>query len=117
MRIRTFSARALAVVALGVVAVACGDDNDNSAPSTQAPAATQPPAATDPMTTEPMSTEPMTTEPMMDSTQICDADSIVEAVESGPAAGTLSGMSADPVGTAASNNPVLTTLTAAVTEA
>jgi uncharacterized surface protein with fasciclin (FAS1) repeats len=53
----------------------------------------------------------------VDSTEACDADAIVEAVEGGQDEGTLSGMTDDPVGTAASNNPVLTTLTTAVTEA
>lgn len=38
-------------------------------------------------------------------------------MESGPDEGTLDGMTDDPVGTAASNNPVLTTLVTAVQEA
>jgi uncharacterized surface protein with fasciclin (FAS1) repeats len=38
----------------------------------------------------------------------------VAAVEGGPAEGTLGGMTDDPVATAASNNPVLTTLVSAV---
>ena len=49
-----------------------------------------------------------------DSTKICDKASIVKAVQGGGQKGTLEGMATDPVGTAASNNPVLTTLTAAV---
>ncbi|MEE8599534.1 fasciclin domain-containing protein [Euzebya tangerina] len=48
------------------------------------------------------------------SAEICDTDAIVEAVQGGDEAGTLEGMADDPVGTAASNNPVLTTLTTAV---
>src|SRR5690606_10328675 len=53
----------------------------------------------------------------VDSTEACDADAIVAAVEGGPEEGTLAGMTDDPVGTAASSNPVLTTLVTAVTEA
>ena len=52
-----------------------------------------------------------------DSAEICDTDALVEAVESGPEDGTLAGMADDPVGTAASSNPVLTTLVTAVVEA
>jgi uncharacterized surface protein with fasciclin (FAS1) repeats len=53
----------------------------------------------------------------VDSAEICETDELVEAVEGGDDEGTLEGMTDDPVGTAASNNPVLTTLTTAVTEA
>ena len=52
-----------------------------------------------------------------DSTTICDTDALVEAVQSGAEEGTLEGMADDPVGTAASSNPVLTTLVTAVSEA
>ncbi len=52
-----------------------------------------------------------------DSAEICDAEGLVEAVESGPEDGTLAGMADDPVGTAASSNPVLTTLVTAVSAA
>ena len=97
------------VLALGLFAAACGDDSDSSdsaAEETSAP-------ADDTMAEEPMTEE---TTPV-DSATICDADALVEAVESGPEDGTLAGMTDDPVGTAASSNPVLTTLTTAVTEA
>ena len=52
-----------------------------------------------------------------DSSTICDTDALVEAVQSGAEEGTLEGMADDPVGTAASSNPVLTTLVTAVSEA
>ena len=52
-----------------------------------------------------------------DSAEICDAEGLVEAVETGPDEGTLAGMTDDPVATAASSNPVLTTLVGAVGEA
>jgi transforming growth factor-beta-induced protein len=48
------------------------------------------------------------------SATICDQAGLVAAVEGGAAEGTLAGMADDPVGTAASNNPVLTTLVTAV---
>lgn len=125
---------ALVLAALSLTAAACGSDDEAS--TTVAPAATAAPA-TDAMTTEPMSTEPMSTEPMgtepmstdsmttepmstdgtgamADSSTICTADDLVAAVEGGDEQGTLDGMTDDPVATAASNNPVLTTLTAAV---
>jgi uncharacterized surface protein with fasciclin (FAS1) repeats len=96
--------RILALVfALGLVAAACGDDteSDDSAPEeTSAPADDSGDSATP-----------------ANSAEICDTDGLVEAVESGPEEGTLAGMTDDPVGTAASSNPVLTTLVTAVTEA
>ncbi len=51
------------------------------------------------------------------SAEACDASQITAMVQSGADQGTLEGMTDDPVGTAASNNPVLTTLTQAVTAA
>ena len=69
------------------------------------------------MTTEPMTTEPMGTEPMATDGDMMGA--------SGPACGSLptdgegslAGMADDPAATAASNNPELSTLVAAVTAA
>jgi transforming growth factor-beta-induced protein len=52
-----------------------------------------------------------------DSAQVCNADGLVTAVEGGPTEGTLAGMTDDPVATAASSNPVLTTLVTAVGDA
>jgi len=53
-------------------------------------------------------------EEMVSSAEICDADAIVAAVQGGDSEGTLDGMTDDPVATAASNNPILTTLVTAV---
>ncbi|MET0160161.1 MAG: fasciclin domain-containing protein [Acidimicrobiales bacterium] len=104
--------RILALVfALGLVAAACGDDSDSSESASDASAA----PADD--TTAPDDTEMTDDTTPVDSSTICDTDGLVEAVESGPEDGTLAGMADDPVGTAASSNPVLTTLVAAVTEA
>ncbi|MGH9209294.1 MAG: fasciclin domain-containing protein [Acidimicrobiales bacterium] len=98
---------------IGLTAAACGDDDDSDAASdsgsetdtTEAPAADDEPAG-DEAAGQPA-----------ESSEICDTDQLVTAVEGGPAEGTLNGMTDDPVGTAASNNPVLTTLVTAVGEA
>lgn len=108
--------------ALAVFVAACGDDDDSadatsddtsadtSADDTSADDTTADDTADD-------TTSDDTADAPVDSATICDTDALVEAVESGPAEGTLSGMTDDPVGTAASNNPVLTTLVTAVSEA
>ena len=92
-------------LALGLVTAACtSDDSGDSASSGDT---TEADAGSD----STMATE------AAHSTGICDTDGLVEAVESGPDQGTLAGMTDDPVGTAASSNPVLTTLVSAVTAA
>ncbi len=99
------------VLALGLVTAACGDDSessDSASDETSAP-------ADDTMATDDTAMSEDTTP--VDSSAICDTDGLVEAVESGPEDGTLAGMADDPVGTAASSNPVLTTLVSAVTAA
>ena len=55
--------------------------------------------------------------PIRDEAHYAELLAFVDAVESGPEQGTLAGMTDDPVGTAASSNPVLTTLVSAVSEA
>jgi uncharacterized surface protein with fasciclin (FAS1) repeats len=94
---------------LALLGVGCGDDDDDAAEDASATETTESDAADD-------ATDEADAAPA-DSAEICDADAIVAAVEGGSEEGTLEGMTDDPVGTAASNNPVLTTLTAAVTEA
>jgi uncharacterized surface protein with fasciclin (FAS1) repeats len=103
-RFRLFRVVGLAL-SLSLVAAACGDDDDSSA-GTSGDDTTE--------TTEAMGDESAAP---VNSAEACDADAIVAAVESGPEAGTLAGMTDDPVGTAASSNPVLTTLVTAVVEA
>ncbi len=99
---------AFVLASLSLVAAACGsDDNDTAA----TPVATEAPASTGVADTTAM---PDTTMAAMPSSEICDTDGLVAAVQGGAEAGTLEGMADDPVATAASNNPVLTTLTAAV---
>jgi transforming growth factor-beta-induced protein len=111
MKSSKFARGALALAALSLVAAACGDDEDNTT-TTPAPVATDAPSTEAPPATEPMTTEPAGE--MTPSSEICEADDIVAAVQGGAAEGTLEGMSDDPVATAASNNPVLTTLVTAV---
>ena len=109
-RFRPFRVIALAL-SLALVAAACGDDDDT--------------AASDDTAVEDTATEDMASDDTMaeddaapaSSAEACDADAIVAAVQGGADEGTLEGITDDPVGTAASNNPVLTTLVTAVGEA
>jgi transforming growth factor-beta-induced protein len=94
------------VAALSLLTAACGDDDDDAAATDT--------EQTDEATT---TTEATDADAAADSTQLCDASDLVDAVESGPDEGTLDGMTDDPVATAASSNPVLTTLVTAVGEA
>lgn len=121
---RTRLSAIAAVAALSLFAAACGDDGDDAA-TTDAPTATEAggddtmgsePMGTEPMGSEPMGTDPMGSEPM-------GTDDGGTAMEpSGPACasvpadgeGSFSGMADDPAATAASNNPELSTLVAAV---
>lgn len=98
----------LALAAFSMVAAACGEDKDTSS-TTAAPAESVAPETTEAMTEDTMAVTP--------SSEICDTDALVAAVQGGDSEGTLEGMTNDPVATAASNNPVLTTLVAAVTAA
>jgi uncharacterized surface protein with fasciclin (FAS1) repeats len=104
MRHTTWTGAVGLALALTLTAAACSDDDED--------------AATDATTTtEASSDTTMAEEPDSASAVACDAAAIVDAVEGGATEGTLQGMTDDPVATAASNNPVLTTLTAAVGEA
>jgi uncharacterized surface protein with fasciclin (FAS1) repeats len=98
-----------ALAALSLTVAACGGDDDDAAASDTTAESSD--------TTMADSSDAAATDMPTDSAEICDTDQLVEAVESGPEEGTLSGMTDDPVGTAASSNPVLTTLVTAVTEA
>lgn len=111
-------------LSLSLVAAACGgDDDDAAAPTsgeesdtTEATDTSDTTMADDGMADDGMADE-AEGQPAPSSAEICDTDELVEAVEGGPDEGTLAGMTDDPVGTAASNNPVLTTLVTAVSEA
>lgn len=95
--------------ALTLFVAACGDDDDADTASAADDSGGDTAGDSDNTTED--------TEAPADSASICDADALVNAVEAGPDEGTLAGMTDDPVGTAASNNPVLTTLVTAVTQA
>ncbi len=97
------------LVALSLLAAACSDDDDTASTDTTDEAG----AADDSTTTTTSDGGAGDVDPAT----ICDTDALVEAVEGGPEEGTLAGMTDDPVATAASSNPVLTTLVTAVTEA
>lgn len=115
---RTRPARTLAALTtLGLIATACGDDSDDDAATTE-PAAEQ--------TTAPEPTEAPMTTPETDPETTEMADMMGDMMGAyGPACsavpadgeGSFSGMADDPAATAASNNPVLSTLVTAVTEA
>lgn len=110
MRTRTSRARtaALAAIAsLSLIAAACGGDDDDAADTS--------PAATEPMMTEPMGTMPMGTDGG-DTDMMGASGSACGAVPT-DGEGSFAGMADDPAATAASNNPELTTLVAAVTAA
>jgi uncharacterized surface protein with fasciclin (FAS1) repeats len=95
-----------AIAALSLVAAACGDDDDDDAAS----AATQPePAATAAPAESAMSEEAS----QMAGAQFGPACSAVPA----DGEGSFGGMADDPAATAASNNPVLSTLVTAVMQA
>lgn len=98
-----------------LLAAACSDDGDDAA--TDASGQSDGGAASgDEGMTDGGATDGDAAAPV-DSAEVCDADGLVEAVEGGPDEGTLAGMTDDPVATAASSNPVLTTLVSAVGEA
>jgi uncharacterized surface protein with fasciclin (FAS1) repeats len=97
-------------IGLSLFASACSDGDDDTATS-ESPVAETP---GDGMTDTGPDESPAAAAP---SAEICDADALVDAVEGGPDEGTLAGMTDDPVATAASSNPVLTTLVTAVSEA
>lgn len=99
----------LAVLAcLSLVAAACGDDGDEDA------------GTSDSTTTEQATDESMTETTMDDGSSSMDVpEPVGDACGEIPAegAGSSAGMAADPAATAASNNPLLSTLVAAVTAA
>jgi uncharacterized surface protein with fasciclin (FAS1) repeats len=97
-----------ALATLSLVAAACGDDTDDAAPATTAAPTTEAPAPTAAPTTE--------------AEMAGDMDGEMAGGPFGPACsavptdgeGSFDGMADDPAATAASNNPLLTTLVSAV---
>lgn len=101
--------RVLAVAAstsLVLLGAACSSDDGDSSSSG---------SASEAMTSEPMSSGSMTSSAMADPAANLVGPGCAEYAKTVPdGAGSVSGMAQDPVATAASNNPLLTTLTAAV---
>ncbi|HSM65810.1 MAG TPA: fasciclin domain-containing protein [Ilumatobacteraceae bacterium] len=97
----------VAIASLALVAAACGSDADDAA-------TTPAPAATDALTTD----APPATDEMDDMDEMADGP-FGPACDAVPTAGegSFAGMTDDPAATAASNNPLLSTLVAAVSEA
>jgi len=96
----------VAVASFSLVAAACGSDTNDSAPASDAPAATEAPVSTEaPMTTE-------MDDAMADGPFGPACDAVPTEGE-----GSFAGMTDDTAATAASNNPLLSTLVTAVTEA
>lgn len=100
-RVRTIKLMA-ACASLSLVAAACGSDS-NDAATTDAPAASEAPAATD---------APVTTDAATDGPFGPACSAVPTEGE-----GSFAGMTDDTAATAASNNPLLSTLVTAVTEA
>ncbi|HYN34539.1 MAG TPA: fasciclin domain-containing protein [Ilumatobacteraceae bacterium] len=121
MNYRTRTAKLMiAVASLSLVAAACGSDDDSA--STDAPAAA--PAATDAMEEEMTETTEAMEEEMTETTDAMEEE-MDEAMPTGPLCsavpadgeGSFAGMTDDTAATAASNNPVLSTLVQAVVAA
>jgi uncharacterized surface protein with fasciclin (FAS1) repeats len=109
--LRRTSAAGVALVALTIGLAACGDDADSGSDAAADPTTS---AASTP--SEDAGSADASTEPMADD---AGAQTFGDGCASIPAdgAGSFNGMVTDPVATAASNNPLLKTLVAAVGEA
>jgi uncharacterized surface protein with fasciclin (FAS1) repeats len=98
LRMKKYAAAAAAASALGMLA-ACGDDADTAGGESGSPS----------------SSESMAPDTQMEAGAELVGPGCADYAEQVPdGAGSVEGMAADPVATAASNNPLLTTLTAAV---
>ncbi len=105
-----------AIAAISLVAAACGSDGSDASTATQAPVATEAPATDAPVETEAPMTEAPGTEAPMDETMTSQFGPACSAVPA-DGAGSFAGMAQDPAATAASNNPLLSTLVSAVVAA
>ena len=97
----------LAAASFSLVAAACGSDSNDEAVSTDAPTPTEAPATTE---------APMATDGEMEEMADGPFGPACEAVPT-EGEGSFAGMTDDPAATAASNNPLLSTLVTAVGEA
>ena len=99
---------ASAVLALSLVAAACGSDTNDAASAQPAATAPTPTTAAPAMTEAPAMVEP---------TSMLDPSGPGCMVVPADGAGSFAGMAQDPAATAASNNPILATLVSAVQQA
>ena len=110
---RNMSILGIAAVSMLGMAACSTDSSDTSSTSSESGMASESmsPSPSESMSSDPMSSESMSADPAANLVGASCA-AYAEAVPEG--AGSIQGMSLDPVVTAASNNPMLTTLTAAV---
>ncbi|MCC3267010.1 fasciclin domain-containing protein [Arthrobacter gengyunqii] len=111
---RNMSILGIAAVSMLGMAACSTDSTDSSSTSSESGMASESsmsPSASASMSSDPMSSKSMSADPAANLVGASCAD-YAAAVPEG--AGSIEGMSLDPVATAASNNPMLTTLTAAV---
>jgi uncharacterized surface protein with fasciclin (FAS1) repeats len=106
----TFAVAGIAAAAM-LSLTACGGSTTASGSSSSAPAATMAPSASSMAPSPSMSSSAAAMDPAAD---LVGSGCAAYAAQVPSGAGSVSGMALDPVATAASNNPVLTTLTAAV---
>ena len=99
---------ASAVLALSLVAAACGSDTNGAASAQPAATTATPTTAAPTMTEAPAMVEP---------TSMLDPSGPGCMVVPADGAGSFAGMAQDPAATAASNNPILSTLVSAVQQA
>jgi uncharacterized surface protein with fasciclin (FAS1) repeats len=96
------------LASLTLATAACSGTTEDTASSQRA-------AGSDAMTSEPQTTDPMTEDPMADPAAVLVGPGCADYAAQVPdGAGSVQGMAEDPVAVAASNNPLLTQLTAAV---
>ena len=100
MRLKKYATTALVVCALGATAACGSDETDTAAADTSSP--------------ETSSSAPMTEESMDPAAELVGPGCADYAKAVPDGAGSVEGMSQDPVAVAASNNPLLKTLVAAV---
>jgi transforming growth factor-beta-induced protein len=110
LRARTVALAGIATLTL--LAAACGSDDNDATPATTGAAAAAP-SATTPMSSTPMSSDPMTSMPASGAAMMEPTGSACSSVPT-DGEGSFAGMADDPAATAASNNPQLSTLVAAV---
>jgi uncharacterized surface protein with fasciclin (FAS1) repeats len=106
----TFAVAGIAAAAM-LSLTACGGSTTASGSSSSAPAATTAPSASSMAPSPSMSSSAAAMDPAAD---LVGSGCAAYAAQVPSGAGSVSGMALDPVAVAASNNPILTTLTAAV---